>query len=154
MNKPLDNLNLLVRPMLEADLPSVLKIEKAIYAYPWTHGNFFDCLASGYRCYVLICDGKLIAYAVQMTILDEMHLLNLTVAAVFQKKGVGRYLLESLVSDAISFQAVKMILEVRRFNYAAIFLYESLNFEQIGLRKNYYQTRDGREDAIVMEMSL
>ena len=154
MNKPLDNLNLLVRPMLEADLPSVLKIEKAIYAYPWTHGNFFDCLASGYRCYVFICDCKLIAYAVQMTILDEMHLLNLTVAAVFQKKGVGRYLLESLVSDAISFQAVKMILEVRRFNYAAIFLYESLNFEQIGLRKNYYPTRDGREDAIVMEMSL
>ena len=152
MNKPLDNLNLLVRPMFEADLPLVLQVEKSIYAYPWTPGNFADCLASEYRCYVLTCDGALIAYAVQMAVLDEMHLLNLTVSDNFQQKGVGRYLLESLVSDALALQAVKIILEVRRSNFPAIFLYESLEFKQVGLRKNYYPDQRGREDAIVMEM--
>jgi len=140
--------------MLEADLPSVLEVEKASYAYPWTLLNFTDCLNSGYRCYVLICDGALIAYAVQMAILDEIHLLNLTVSIDFQKKGVGRYLLDSLVSDALALQAVKIILEVRRSNFAAIFLYQSLDFKQIGLRKNYYPGQVGREDAIVMEMLL
>ena len=75
MNKPLDKANLVVRAMSEADLPLVLQVEKSIYAYPWTPGNFADCLASEYRCYVLTCDGALIAYAVQMAVLDEMHLL-------------------------------------------------------------------------------
>ncbi len=152
MNKPLDKANLVVRTMSEADLPLVLQVEKSIYAYPWTPGNFADCLASEYRCYVLTCDGALIAYAVQMAVLDEMHLLNLTVSDNFQQKGVGRYLLESLVSDALALQAVKIILEVRRSNFPAIFLYESLEFKQVGLRKNYYPDQRGREDAIVMEM--
>ena len=152
MNKPLDKANLVVRTMSEADLPLVLQVEKSIYAYPWTPGNFADCLASEYRCYVLTCDGALIAYAVQMAVLDEMHLLNLTVSDNFQQKGVGRYLLESLVNDALALQAVKMILEVRRSNFPAIFLYESLEFKQVGLRKNYYPDQRGREDAIVMEM--
>ena len=152
MNKPLDKANLVVRTMSEADLPLVLQVEKSIYAYPWTPGNFADCLASEYRCYVLTCDGALIAYAVQMAVLDEMHLLNLTVSDNFQQNGVGRYLLESLVSDALALQAVKMILEVRRSNFPAIFLYESLEFKQVGLRKNYYPDQRGREDAIVMEM--
>ena len=152
MNKPLDKANLVVRAMSEADLPLVLQVEKSIYAYPWTPGNFADCLASEYRCYVLTCDGALIAYAVQMAVLDEMHLLNLTVSDNFQQKGVGRYLLESLVNDALALQAVKMILEVRRSNFPAIFLYESLEFKQVGLRKNYYPDQRGREDAIVMEM--
>ena len=152
MNKPLDKANLVVRAMSEADLPLVLQVEKSIYAYPWTPGNFADCLASEYRCYVLTRDGALIAYAVQMAVLDEMHLLNLTVSDNFQQKGVGRYLLESLVSDALALQAVKMILEVRRSNFPAIFLYESLEFKQVGLRKNYYPDQRGREDAIVMEM--
>jgi ribosomal-protein-alanine N-acetyltransferase len=89
-----------------------------------------------------------------MLVTDEVHLLNLTVASDFQKKGVGRALLNFLIADALEQQAKKMILEVRRTNLAAIFLYESSGFDQIGLRKNYYPAHLGREDAIVMEMLL
>lgn len=143
-----------IRGMSQKDVDSVLKVEKAIYAFPWTSGNFKDCLVSGYRCHVLIWDDKLVAYGVQMSILDEMHLLNLTVSSEFQKMGVGRILLDFLIDDALMHQAIKMVLEVRRNNLGAIFLYESSGFDQVGLRKNYYPAQHGREDAIIMELSL
>ncbi len=149
-----DKVDLSLKGMSETDIDAVLRIEKAIYAFPWTLGNFNDCLVAGYRCHVLIGDGKLIGYGVQMLILDEVHLLNLTVASDFQKKGMGKALLNFLIDDALEHQANKMILEVRRTNLAAIFLYESFGFDQIGLRKNYYPAHLGREDAIVMEMVL
>ena len=149
-----DKVDLSLKEMSETDIDAVLRIEKAIYAFPWTLGNFNDCLVAGYRCHVLIGDDKLIGYGVQMLILDEVHLLNLTVASDFQKKGMGKALLNFLIDDALEQQAKKMILEVRRTNLAAIFLYESFGFDQIGLRKNYYPAHLGREDAIVMEMVL
>jgi ribosomal-protein-alanine N-acetyltransferase len=149
-----DKVDLSLKGMSETDIDAVLRIEKAIYAFPWTLGNFNDCLVAGYRCHVLIGDDKLIGYGVQMLILDEVHLLNLTVASDFQKKGMGKALLNFLIDDALEHQANKMILEVRRTNLAAIFLYESCGFDQIGLRKNYYPAHLGREDAIVMEMVL
>jgi ribosomal-protein-alanine N-acetyltransferase len=149
-----DKVDLSLKEMSETDIDAVLRIEKAIYAFPWTLGNFNDCLVAGYRCHVLIGDDKLIGYGVQMLILDEVHLLNLTVASDFQKKGMGKALLNFLIDDALEHQANKMILEVRRTNLAAIFLYESFGFDQIGLRKNYYPAHLGREDAIVMEMVL
>jgi ribosomal-protein-alanine N-acetyltransferase len=147
-------MNLIFRDMSSNDIDAVLGIERSIYAFPWTPGNFNDCLVEGYRCHVLIEDDKLIGYGVQMLVTDEVHLLNLTVASDFQKKGVGRALLNFLIADALEQQANKMILEVRRTNLAAIFLYESSGFDQIGLRKNYYPAHLGREDAIVMEMLL
>ena len=149
-----DKVELSLKEMSETDIDSVLRIEKAIYAFPWTLGNFNDCLVAGYRCHVLVGDDKLIGYGVQMLILDEVHLLNFTVALDFQKKGMGKALLNFLIDDALEHQANKMILEVRRTNLAAIFLYESFGFDQIGLRKNYYPAHLGREDAIVMEMVL
>ena len=149
-----DKVELSLKGMSETDIDAVLRIEKAIYAFPWTLGNFNDCLVAGYRCHVLIGDDKLIGYGVQMLILDEVHLLNFTVALDFQKKGMGKALLNFLIDDALEHQANKMILEVRRTNLAAIFLYESFGFDQIGLRKNYYPAHLGREDAIVMEMVL
>jgi len=149
-----DKVDLSLKGMSETDIDAVLRIEKAIYAFPWTLGNFNDCLVAGYRCHVLIGDDKLIGYGVQMLILDEVHLLNLTVASDFQKKGMGKALLNFLIDDALEHQANKMILEVRRTNLVAIFLYESFGFDQIGLRKNYYPAHLGREDAIVMEMVL
>lgn len=149
-----DKVDLSLKGMSETDIDAVLRIEKAIYAFPWTLGNFNDCLVAGYRCHVLIGGDKLIGYGVQMLILDEVHLLNLTVASDFQKKGMGKALLNFLIDDALEHQANKMILEVRRTNLAAIFLYESFGFDQIGLRKNYYPAHLGREDAIVMEMVL
>ena len=152
--RPISKADVTFREMSQKDVDSVLKIERSIYAFPWTSGNFKDCLASNYRCQIVMWDDKLIAYGVQMSILDEMHLLNLTVASEFQKMGIGRLLLDFFIEDALTHQAIKMILEVRRTNLGAIFLYESSGFNQIGLRKNYYPAQHGREDAIVMEISL
>ncbi|MFL2667637.1 MAG: ribosomal protein S18-alanine N-acetyltransferase [Burkholderiales bacterium] len=149
-----DKTDVIIREMHQEDVDAVSGIEKTIYAFPWTAGNFTDCLTSGYRCHVLIRNDMLAAYGVQMPIMDEMHLLNLSVASEFQKLGIGKVLLNFLATDAVRHKASKMILEVRRTNLAAIFLYESSGFNQIGLRKNYYPASDCREDAIVMEMSL
>ena len=85
---------------------------------------------------------------------DEAHLLNLTVAAEWQRKGHGRALLLHLVCMAVTEFVRGFFLEVRSSNVAAQALYISLGFKIIGVRRNYYPAHAGREDAVVMELKL
>jgi len=96
----------------------------------------------------------LLGFSVAMVILDEWHLLNLCVYPANQRQGVGRYLLEKLMEQARAQKADRMLLEVRKSNRAAIRLYQSVGFEDIGYRKGYYPSHQGREDARVMRLFL
>lgn len=143
-----------LRPMAEADLPAVLAIENAIYAFPWTPGNFRDSLAAGYRCSAYVRDGELIGYAVVMLAADEAHLLNLSIAAVRQRQGHGSQLLQRVCAGARGNGARLVVLEVRPSNLAAIQLYERHGFQRVGLRRDYYPDRSGREDALIFSLPL
>jgi ribosomal-protein-alanine N-acetyltransferase len=144
-----------LRGMREADLPHVLAIESAAYAFPWSIGVFRDCLASGYGCWVLESDqADIVGYAVVSVAADEAHLLNICVAPAMQGQGHGRRLVLRML-DAIRWhRAERVFLEVRPSNPAAIALYQSLGFAEIGRRPRYYPAADGREDAIVMGREL
>ncbi len=96
----------------------------------------------------------IIGYSVVLIAANEAHLLNLTIAPDWQRKGHGRALLLHLASLAITEFASSFFLEVRPSNPGASTLYESLGFKAIGLRRNYYPAQAGREDAIVMELKL
>ena len=116
--------NLILRPMREDDLDAVMQIEPTIYSHPWTRGNFSDSLNSGYSAWVLEENIKnnmnLIGYALMMLVMDEVHLLNLSIAKHLQKQGLGRYLLEHMISHAKQYKAANMFLEVRQIGRAHV----------------------------------
>ncbi len=142
-------------PMLMRDVDEIVAIEREIYPFPWTRGNFQDALAAGYSAWVLRdADDALIGYAVVMLALDEAHLLNLSVARPYQRYGFGWRLLDWMAQRARDHGARTMLLEVRPSNVAAQRLYARYGFERIGVRRGYYPSHGGREDALVMRISL
>ena len=142
------------RPMQMDDLESIMVIEPQIYPYPWTRGNFSDSLSSGYSAWVLMLNQQIIGYSLMMLVLDEAHLLNLSVAKSYQKQGLGRLLLEHMVSIARKNQMANMFLEVRPSNISAIALYENMGFNEMAVRRNYYPAAHGCEDAVLMGLAL
>ena len=145
---------MILRDMTEADLGGVLKIEHEVHAYPWTLGNFNDALRSKYLCMVYESDGSIMGYAVLMLAIDEAELLDIAVDSKHQRQGLGRQLLEEMMALARRRDMVRMVLEVRASNGAAIGLYRKAGFTDIGLRRSYYPAQNGREDAILMGREL
>jgi ribosomal-protein-alanine N-acetyltransferase len=145
---------LCIQAMQTSDIDEVMDIEREVYEFPWTWGNFNDSLRAGYSCRVLRLDGLLIGYCVVMKGLDEAHLLNLSVSASHQRHGYGRMLLSEVMRIASDHAARILFLEVRPGNAPARRLYEASGFRQIGVRRGYYPARDGREDALVLSVDL
>ena len=143
-----------LQPMHEADLDEVLAIERAVYEFPWTWGNFNDSMRAGYSCWTYRKDGVLIGYCIIMAAAEEAHLLNLSIGADFQRQGHGRRLLEHVLGVARDEAARLLFLEVRPSNPAARELYASRGFRQIGTRRDYYPASSGREDALVLALDL
>jgi ribosomal-protein-alanine N-acetyltransferase len=143
-----------MRPLAERDLDSVVAIEREIYEFPWTLGNFRDSLAAGYSCWAYHGADGLVGYAVMMIGAGEAHLLNLSIAPACQRRGYGRQLLEHLMGVARSYGASVLLLEVRPSNAAGRALYAAYGFEQVGIRREYYPARSGREDALLLTFQL
>jgi ribosomal-protein-alanine N-acetyltransferase len=142
------------QPMQAADLDAVMAVEKRIYPFPWTLGNFRDSLAAGHGAYVFCEAGIMVGYAVMTTIVDETHLLTIGVVAERQRLGLGGRMLERLFAVARQQGAQRMLLEVRPSNAAALALYRRHGFDEIGRRRGYYPAGNAREDAIVMARAL
>src|SRR5580765_8180857 len=143
-----------IRPMMEIDLPQVALVEQHSYAFPWSENIFRDCLRVGYTCRALDLAGQIIGYGVMSLGAGEAHILNLCVREECRIVGFGRRLLEHMLERASAAGVGEAFLEVRPSNLAAIRLYQRLGFEQIGVRRGYYQAPDGREDAIVLKREL
>lgn len=144
----------MIRAMTPDDVDVVLAIEQAVQAYPWSRGNFMDALGSGYLCCVDEQDGGIRAYAILMPVVEEAELLNIGVAAGQQRRGVGRAMLAGMLDAARKKNMRCVFLEVRASNAAALALYRSAGFMQIGVRRGYYMNSVGAEDAITMACEL
>ncbi|WP_249384000.1 ribosomal protein S18-alanine N-acetyltransferase [Chitinivorax sp. B] len=140
--------------MQENDLDAVIAIENLIYPYPWTRGNFADSLKAGHSCWVARQDGTQVGYCIMQPIVDESHLLNISIAKHHQGKGWGRALLEFAIETSRAHGAAIMLLEVRDSNQVAQTLYYAMGFNRTGERRNYYPAKHGRENAILMELML
>jgi ribosomal-protein-alanine N-acetyltransferase len=146
---------MMLRAMTRADVDEVLAIEQAVQRFPWTRGNFIDALDSGYLCRVEESEaGGIRAYAILMPAADEAELLNIGVAQAEQRKGLGRAMLGEMLDVARAGNMRRVFLEVRPSNIAAIALYRSAGFGEIGVRRGYYRNEDGSEDALVMACDL
>lgn len=143
------------RPMTVRDLDAVVAVEARSYSHPWSRGNFTDSLAAGYRAEVLVDgDGGLVGYCIAMTGVDELHLLNITVAPDWQGQGHGQALMAALQRHAVQQGLATLWLEVREGNHRARALYRRLGFSEVGLRRGYYPAAVRREDAVVMSLAL
>ena len=136
-------------------LDAVHAVEQSAYAHPWSRANFTDALRSGYQAQLLLADDVLLGYFIAMKGVDEVHLLNITVAPGYQCQGWARVMLDALALWSRGQGAQWLWLEVRAGNARAIHVYGSQGYRRVGLRKNYYPNGPGeREDAVVMSLRL
>lgn len=138
----------------QSHLDSILEIENESNPFPWTEGNFKDCLDKGYYSLALEDKNKFIGFAIMAISTDESHLLNIGINKNERGMGYGEKLLKKMIIAAEVMGSRKIILEVRLSNKTAYQLYKKLGFEEIGIRKKYYRLPEGREDAYVLSKSL
>ncbi|MFZ2300640.1 MAG: ribosomal protein S18-alanine N-acetyltransferase [Gallionella sp.] len=144
-----------LRAMTQDDVDAVLAIEQSVQRFPWTRGNFVDALNSGYLCCLDETKEEGIrGYAILMPAVDEAELLTIGVAAARQRKGLGRAMLSEMLDMARTRQLRRVFLEVRPSNVAAISLYRSVGFSEIGVRRGYYRDAGSSEDAVTMACEL
>lgn len=136
------------------DLEPAFAIEQRSHAFPWTEKTLASNQGERYLNFALRVDGVLAAFAITQVVLDEATLFNLAVDPAFQRRGLGRELLRHLIGELEQRGVMTLWLEVRASNAAAIALYEQLDFNEVSIRRNYYPTRDGKEDAIMMALTI
>lgn len=142
-------------PMTAQHLQEVLRVERQAYDQPWLHSHFMDSLQAGYQAQLLLADNTLLGYFIAMKGVDEVHLLNLTVAPAHQRQGWARVMLEALATWARGQRADWLWLELRAGNLRALQVYQAHGYRPMGRRKNYYPGgQDQREDALVMSLRL
>ena len=135
-------------------LTKVYELELESYDFPWTKEILRDCILYKYDSFVVVLNDNLVGYIISKITYPETHILNLTVKKNFRKKGIGKALIELIISDARLRNSENIILEVRANNTDAQSLYKKLNFEVIGTRKDYYESKNDREDAYVLNLNL
>ncbi|NVK11597.1 MAG: ribosomal protein S18-alanine N-acetyltransferase [Gammaproteobacteria bacterium] len=142
-----------LRTIDESLLTSILSIEEQAHSHPWSKANILSAIASKRTTVMGAFFGEQLAgYAVFDCVIDEASLQNLSVHPKFQRKGIGRQLVQSIFEEYPQTQHV--FLEVRISNKPAIALYEAMEFAELGVRPNYYPSKNGgKEDALLMALS-
>ena len=143
-----------IRAMHPSDLDRIILIEREIFLFPWSPGNFADSVKAGYLCQVLVQADTIFGYGIMMMSPEEAHVLTLGIAADWQKKGWGKKLLQHFIQLAKAEHAESIFLDVRESNHGATQLYKQMGFRHIATRKGYYPAMCGREDALVMQLML
>ncbi|MQC26808.1 MAG: ribosomal-protein-alanine N-acetyltransferase [Chloroflexi bacterium] len=147
-----------MRPMRQADIAAVLKLEQAIFPTPWSKNSYeFEVernnASDPWVCVVTNATGqvKIAAYVVPWLLVDEVHIANLAVAPEFRRRGLAKRLLLHVLGRAAQKGAQSARLEVRASNPAAQALYASFGFQVVARRTRYYH--DNGEDALLMQLN-
>ena len=138
-----------IREMRKEDLFQVDVIEKNSYDFPWSDKVLEECLEYNYDCYVSAHENLIFGYLISKISFPESHILNLTVDSNYRNNGIGSQLLDLTLSKSVLIGSKVIFLETRKTNNSAIYLYNKYEFKKVGIRPNYYKTKDGKEDAVV-----
>ena len=141
-------------PMSIDDLNNVYDLEVESYDFPWTKEILRDCILYKYDAFTIYFNNILVGYIIAKIAFPETHILNLTISKNFRKKGLGTSLIKLIINDSMIRGTEDIILEVRVNNHDAISLYQKLDFKKVGVRKDYYESEEGREDAYVLKLKL
>lgn len=116
----------------------------------WSEGSLRSQLEkTDSRCTVAIEKNEVVGFLAFEQVLDEGSVVEIAVHPDHRRKGIARELIRSAISDN---SLKEIFLEARESNIPAIRLYESLGFERIGVRKDYYNAP--KEDAVMMKKRL
>ena len=144
-----------IRPMQISDLPKVLEIEQDLFpSDAWTEQLFLSELAevpSSRAVSVIEIADQIIGYASLRFVGREGDVNTIAIAREFQGKGFGKLLLDWMLETAKLNGVKELFLDVRADNQAAIGLYQKEGFDQIDIRRKYY---DHKIDALVMRKKL
>ena len=152
-----------IRSFTRADLDPVSELEVRTFSEPWRRESFGRLLEVASVSVRGADDpaadddaapgcSTLIGYGIVLVAADQGELANIAVVATYRGRGVGRLLLNDLLERARAAGVRQLFLEVRVSNEAALRLYASAGFEEVGRRPNYYQAP--REDARVLRPTL
>lgn len=149
---------LIIRELLEQDLPAVTAIENISFTTPWSEILFFNEIYKQRSiAKVAITEEagsgqRVVGYICADYVADEGHILNLAVHPDFRKKGIAKTLVENILEELKETDCRFLYLEVRASNNAARELYEGFGFKVIGTRKRYYNKPE--EDAVIMRLAF
>nr|WP_275888433.1 ribosomal protein S18-alanine N-acetyltransferase [Desulfobulbus alkaliphilus] len=131
----------------------VLAIEQSAMAHPWSAAQVKEELAlANSTGLTALLDGRLLGYAMFRACRPECELIRLVVDEQWQRRGIGRTLLDTGLQILVEQGYTTCFLEVRAANEAAIHLYRAAGFFQVGLRKKYYTQPS--EDALLFRADL
>jgi ribosomal-protein-alanine N-acetyltransferase len=142
-------MHLNTRLLHKDDLLALAEIAAQVQPNSWTLNVLQDCLKPGYIIWVVEDNNYIIGFLVARLLEPEIELMHIAVDLKARRLGVGRHLVQYLISYAAQHVFSRVFLEVRKSNTAAVQLYRQLGFKLIGYRKAYYPTVAGREDAAV-----
>ena len=115
-------MTIVIRKMKFEDLEINSDIERRSYEFQWSHTIFQDCLVAGYRSLVLLKNDFVVGYGILSIIQDEAQILNLCIDPNFRYLGYGEKILNKIIEKARDSDVIKIFLEVRPSNSAAISL--------------------------------
>lgn len=139
----------MIRPMTKGDVDAVHEIEVETFPDPWPKGAFSGGLDEEWSAsFVTVYRGRVVGYLCALEQEDELHIHNIAVSAVCQRRGIGRRLLMVAEDWACRRGKSCAILDVRESNRGARTFYESAGYTEIGRRREYYGSPP--EDALVL----
>ena len=133
-------------------MAEVVSIERVAFSDPWSERDFRECVASGVPFLVADARGSVVGYTIAHHAIDEGEILNLGVVPELRGQGVGRALVEAMLSRLRNEGVRTVFLEVRESNAPAQHLYASLGFAEVGRRRGYY--RLPKEDAVILRARI
>lgn len=144
---------MLIRRMTLEDIPAVVEIEKACFSLPWSEKSFEDSLSREDTVFLVsLADEYVTGYMGLYLSFDEASVTNVAVSPEFRKKGYGEALVTAAKEFAKEAGVESIFLEVRQSNAPALSLYKKLGFEELGIRKKFYE--HPVEDAIIMKVGI
>jgi ribosomal-protein-alanine N-acetyltransferase len=158
----LDLDEILISPLAESDIPSILEIEYDSQPEPWSEKAFVEeinrsnSMVLVARLFTKVSGDRnpevIAGYICFWSVEDEIQILNIAVRKTLRRKGIARKLIELAIQIGDRHNARLVTLEVRKSNLAARRLYESFGFRTVGERPDYYGAQ--KESAILMELEL
>ncbi len=149
IRKPVDfvETHLRILPLAHDHVDSVHAIEQTVFNQPWSKQAFSEIVDWNQPCWIAEINGEVAGYLITQWIVDEIHILNIAVAESYRRRGIASALFEHMLAEALRQEMKNMFLEVRVSNQAAMDFYSAYGFQNLVIRKRYYE--DG-EDAWVM----
>ena len=140
---------MIITKMAECHVPQIAELEKLCFHDPWSQNSIASEVNNKLSFWlVAVEDSKVVGYVGSQTVLGETDMMNIAVHPEFRKKGIATALITQLISTLAQQGSHSLMLEVRASNDPAISVYKSLDFVEVGRRRNYY--RNPREDALIL----